>query len=43
MEVRCGIALCVMLAIAVGRIKEQQYDKFRSLVKTGYKKYKLIS
>lgn len=34
MEVRCGLALCVMLAIAVGRIKQQQYDKFRSLVKS---------
>lgn len=33
MGVRCGIALCVMLAMAVGRIKEQQYDKIRSLVK----------
>lgn len=34
MEVRCGLALCVMLAMAFGRIKEQQYDKFRSLVKS---------
>lgn len=33
MEVRCGLALCVMLAMAVGRIKEKQYDKIRSLVK----------
>lgn len=34
MKVRCGLALCVMLAMAVGRIKNQQYDKFRSLVKS---------
>jgi len=34
MEVRCGIALCVMLAMAVGRIKEKQADKIRSLVKS---------
>jgi hypothetical protein len=30
----CGfLALCVMLAIAVGRIKKNQQDKMRSLVK----------
>lgn len=34
MEIRCGIALCVMLAMAVGRIKEKQADKMRSLVKS---------
>ena len=34
MEVRCGIALCVMLAMAVGRVKEKQHDKMRSLVRT---------
>lgn len=34
MEVRCGIALCVMLAMAVGRIKEKQQDKMRSLVES---------
>lgn len=34
MKVRCGIALCVMLAMAVGRIKEKQEDKMRSLVKS---------
>ena len=34
MEVRCGIALCVMLAMAVGRVKEKQQDKMRSLVKS---------
>jgi len=34
MTVRCGIALYVMLAMAVGRIKEKQQDKIRSLVKS---------
>lgn len=34
MTVRCGIALCIMLAMAVGRIKEKQQDKMRSLVKS---------
>lgn len=34
MEVKCGIALCVMLAMAVGRIKEKQADLMRSLVKS---------
>ena len=34
MTARCGIALCVMLAMAVGRIKEKQVDKMRSLVKS---------
>ena len=34
MAVKCGIALCVMLAMAVGRIKEKQADKMRSLVKS---------
>lgn len=32
MEMRCGIALCVMLAVALGRTKENQADKMRSLV-----------
>jgi transposase len=32
MKIRCGIALCVMLAMAVGRIKEKQAEKMRSLV-----------
>ena len=32
MKVRCGLALCVMLAMALGRIKENQADKMRSLV-----------
>lgn len=34
MEVKCGIALCIMLAMAVGRIKEKRRDKMRSLVKS---------
>ena len=34
MRLRMGLALCVMLAIAVGRIKENQRDKMRSLVKS---------
>ena len=34
MKLRCGIALCVMLAMAVGRINEKQQDKMRSLVKS---------
>ena len=33
MAVRCGIALCIMLAMAVGRIKENQTENMRSLVK----------
>ena len=32
MELRAGLALCVMMAMAVGRIKEKQPDKMRSLV-----------
>jgi len=32
MTVRCGLALCVMLAMALGRIKEKQAQKMRSLV-----------
>jgi len=34
MTVRCGIALCIMLAMVVGRIKEKQMDKMRSLVRS---------
>ncbi len=34
MRLRMGLALCVMLAMALGRIKENQRDKMRSLVKT---------
>jgi len=32
MKLRCGLALCVMLAMAVGRIKEKQGASLRSLV-----------
>lgn len=32
MKLRCGLALCVMLAMALGRIRENQSDKMRSLV-----------
>jgi hypothetical protein len=32
MKLRCGLALCVMLAMALGRIKENQSEKMRSLV-----------
>ena len=34
MKVRCGIALCVMLAMALGRAKQNQFDLMRSLVRT---------
>lgn len=34
MSIKCGIALCVMLAIAVGRIKQKQEHLMRSLVKS---------
>jgi len=34
MKARCGIALCVMLSMAAGRIKENNKDLIRSLVKT---------
>jgi hypothetical protein len=34
MEMRVGLALCVMLAMAVGRIKEHQIELMRSLVKS---------
>ncbi len=33
MKLRCGLALCVMLAMALGRIKEKQGENLRSLVK----------
>lgn len=32
MKIRCGLALGVMLAMAVGRIKEKQKENMRSLV-----------
>lgn len=34
MELRCSLALCVMLAMAVGRVKEKRLDLMRSLVKS---------
>lgn len=34
MEMRVGLALCVMLAMAVGRIKEKRQELMRSLVKS---------
>jgi hypothetical protein len=34
MELRVGLAFCVMLAMAVGRIKEQRQDLMRSLVRS---------
>jgi hypothetical protein len=34
MEIRVGFALCVMLAMAVGRIKEKHQELMRSLVKS---------
>jgi hypothetical protein len=34
MEIRVGLALCVMLAMAVGRIKEEHQELMRSLVKS---------
>jgi hypothetical protein len=32
MKLQCGLALCVMLAMAVGRVKENQVERIRSLV-----------
>jgi hypothetical protein len=34
MTIRCGIALNVMLAMSLGRIRQNQMDKIRSLVKS---------
>ena len=34
MKINCGIALCVMLAMEVGRIKEKQPEKMKSLFKS---------
>jgi hypothetical protein len=33
MKVRCGIALCVMMAMAIGRIKRAQAEKCEALFK----------
>lgn len=35
MKVRCGMALCVMLAVAIGNIKAERPDLMRSLVRSG--------
>jgi hypothetical protein len=35
MKLRCNLALCVMLAMALGRARQNQMDLVRSLVKTG--------
>ena len=35
MKLRVSLALCVMLAMALGRIKEKQKGLMRSLVKAG--------
>lgn len=32
MKMRCGLALCVMLAMAIGRIRTNQVERMRSLV-----------
>jgi len=40
MEIKCGIALCVMLAMALGRIKEKQAEEMRSLIKPVQRKKK---
>jgi hypothetical protein len=32
MKVRCGLALCVMLAMALGRVRNKQLERLRSLV-----------
>lgn len=32
MKVRCGLSLCIMLAMAIGHIKEKRPEKIRSLV-----------
>ncbi|MBZ4665683.1 MAG: Transposase domain [Mahella sp.] len=34
MEIRCGLTLCVILTMAVGRIKEGRMNDMRSLVKS---------
>ena len=34
MRFRCTLALCIMLAMAIGRVKEKRPDLMRSLVKT---------
>ena len=34
MNARCGLALCVMLSMALGRIREKQKNLMHSLVKS---------
>jgi hypothetical protein len=34
MKLRCGLALCVMLAVALGRVRQKHPELMRSLVKT---------
>ena len=34
MKLRCSVAMCIMLAMALGRIKEKQKEYMRSLVRT---------
>jgi hypothetical protein len=34
MKIKVSLALCVMLAMALGRIKENQKELMRSLVRT---------
>lgn len=34
MKIRCGLALCVMLSMALGRARQNRMDLIRSLVKT---------
>jgi hypothetical protein len=35
MNLRCTLALCVMLAVTLGRVKEKQHNKLQSLVWLG--------
>jgi Transposase DDE domain len=35
MKLKCSIALCVMLAMALGRAKQNKFELMRSLLKTG--------
>ena len=34
MWLRCGLALCVMLAMALGRVREKQQERMRSVVRS---------
>ena len=35
MKLRCALALCIMLAMAVGRVAEKKHGQIRSLLKAG--------